>query len=740
MRILISAIILIFWLPGLSGFSAISDRDASVSGIVTGTDGEIIPFINIMIEGSRLGTFTDASGNYTLKGIPEGRHTLVVTGMGYAPKRHEIEIKSGQVVHINLQVEYTGLDLNEIVITSSPTARGFRYQPDNVYAGEQLQKRAEVSLGEMLDGEPGIAMRSMGPTPSRPVIRGLDGDRILILQNGERMGDVSETSAGHAISLDPLSSNRIEVVRGPASLLYGSSAIGGVINLMTADIPEGWDPGASGVVSMQGASMNNMGAGFGRYEWGSDTWAASGRFGYRKAGDVRTPDGVIPSTFSENYDGSIGIGIRNDKVSGGLNISAGKQSYGIPEALDDPLLSAEVRIGQQLMQGRLNFRVNSFFDKAQLRVHASRFIQQEVEIVIEEKIAEEEVEVQFNKHNVSSTLTVQHKPVGILDRGAVGISIYGRKLDIAGAYGFTPNEERYNVGLFTFQEIPVTTRLRLQFGGRLDFQKAAALPNEFLDMAADRAAFVYSGSLGLNYRPAKGYEIGGQIARSHRYPMLEELFAYGAHLCAGTFEIGDRYMGDEIGYGSDLFARWTNGAFKAEIAGFYNWFSNFIIMQPTGGIDEASGFPVVTYQEDRARLHGGEAVFGMTWLEGLTTDISIDYVNGQRLSTGREYLPFMPPFRFSGAVGYDWGKGWIGTRVRAIAAQDKVAADEQATPGYTLLGFNAGFRMNGSGNHVIIIRAENILDQRYRDHLTRIEERNFPMPGRNYNLAYRWFF
>jgi iron complex outermembrane recepter protein len=721
--------------------SAVAETGTSVSGhIISRQDGESVPFINVLIEGTRIGAITSVSGYYMLANLPEGLHTLTVMGMGYNTERVEFEIKTGQNLVINLDIEYLGLNLDEIVITSSPVGKGFRYQPDNVYTGEQLQRRSEISFGGMLDGEPGIAMRSMGPTPSRPVIRGLDGDRILILQNGERMGDISETSAGHAISLDPLSSSRVEVVRGPASLLYGSSAIGGVINLMTNDIPEGWDQGASGVVSLQGASMNQMGAGFGRYAYGSEKWAAGGRFGYRKAGDVRTPDGIIPGTFTENYDGSVGIGFDNKQVSGGFNLSMGSQNYGIPEELDDPLASVEVRIRQQMMQGRMNFGVNNFFDKAQLRVHASRFIQQEMELEIEDGIIHEEIEVQFNKFNVSSTLTVQHKPVGILDRGAVGISLYARKLDIDGAYGFTPNEERFNVGMFTFQEIPLTTKVRMQFGGRLDFQRATAIPNDFLQSDHSRYAFVYSGSMGLNYRPAEGYEIGGQFARSHRHPMLEELFASGAHLCAGRFEIGDIDLGDEIGYGSDLFARWSNGSFRTELAVFYNYFSNFIIMQPTGSIDEESGFPVIEYQQDKARLYGGEAIFGWEILKGLTTDLTVDYVVGQRTGLLRDNLPFMPPFRFSGSVEYDYGKGWIGTRVRAIASQERIAVEEDTTPGYTLLGINSGLRLNGSGNHVIIIRVENLLNIKYRDHLTRIEERNFPMPGRNLNLAYRWFF
>ena len=708
--------------------------------VTTKGEGETVPFINVTIDGTRIGAFTDATGKFKILNVPEGDNTLVIKGMGFEVARIDFSIGEKEELEMHVEVTYKGLDLEEIVITSSPTARGFRYQPDNVYMGEELHKRAEISFGEMLDGEPGIAMRSMGPTPSRPVIRGLDGDRILILQNGERMGDVSETSAGHAVSLDPLSANRVEVVRGTASLLYGSSAIGGVINLMTADIPDKWDKGGSGVVSAQGASNNNMGAGFGRYTWGSENRAASGRFGYRKSGDVRSPEGIIPGTHMNNYDGSLGFGFRKDRMNGGLNISMGRNAYGIPEELDDPYESVEVRIRQQLIQGRLNFRVSDFFDKAQLRVNGSRFIQQEIEIEIEDGEVAEDIEIQFDNMNFSSTLTLQHRPVGIFDRGAFGLNLYGRVMDVSGDDAFTPNEERFNVGLFTFQEVPLTTRLRLQLGVRLDFLRATALPNDFSDSNQSRDAFVYSGSLGLNYRPAESVEMGGQVARSHRYPMLEELFAHGPHLCAGQYEIGSIDLEDEIGYGTDLWARWNNGRFSAEIAGFYNFFSNYIIMQPTGEIDPGSGLPVVEYQGDRAKLHGGEASLSWNIFQDLRAVLSVDYVVGRRADSETGYLPFMPPFRFSGMAEYDFGKGWIGSRIRAVSAQNRVAPDEEATEGYILLGINTGYRLNSRGQHVIILRIENIFNTSYRDHLTRIEERNFPMPGRNFNLAYRWFF
>lgn len=170
--------------------------------------------------------------------------------MGYAVAEVAVEALPKTTQEIDIPLSATSITLSGVTLTASPTASGFRYQPDAVFMGEEIQRRSEPSFGEMLNGQPGVAMRSMGSEPARPVIRSMDGDRILVLENGERMGDISETSADHSISLDPLAASRVEVIRGPASLLYGSSALGGVINLMTTDIPDQWDPGWSGADSV----------------------------------------------------------------------------------------------------------------------------------------------------------------------------------------------------------------------------------------------------------------------------------------------------------------------------------------------------------------------------------------------------------------------------------------------------------------------------------------------------------
>lgn len=720
--------------------------DANIFGhVIDQETGEHLPFVNLIIKGTRIGTITDVTGHYILTNLPPGQHTLVAQSMGYATAEVEFEAIKDKTQEVDIVLIPSGINLAEIVLTASPTASGFRYQPDAVFLGEQLQRRSEPSFGEMLNGQPGVAMRSFGSAPARPVIRGMDGDRILVLENGERMGDISETSADHAISLDPLVASRLEVVRGPASLLYGSSALGGVINLMTTDIPDQWDRGFTGVMSGQAATMNNMGAGFGRITYGEETWAATARFAMRQSGNITTPDGELPQTSMRNYDAAMGWGVQRNNLSGGMSLSLSDQTFEIPEDIEDEDETVEVRARRVSLQGRFGQKLSgNFFDQAQWRFNASHFFQQEVEIERQEDgTLDEDVELEYDQYAISSTLTLQHKPRGLFDKGAVGLSFLGQKLDVGGDEAYTPGEQRFSLAAFTFQEIPLSNQLRLQFGVRLDFQHSKALTNElFQDIDFSRSAFNYSGSIGLNYRPVEGLEAGGQFARSHRNPMVEELYADGPHLGAGVYEVGNPDLKDEVGHGGDLFVRYRRNSMELEAAFFINDFSNYIVFEPLGEIDTESGYAKFAYREGQARLYGAELSAGFVLAPGLTLQSGIDLVRGRRIieDASNEHLPFIPPVRFNNQIEYDFERAWIGASFMAVAKQDLTAPEEDKTDGYNLLGFQAGYRLNFNGRHVIILRVENALDQKYRDHLSRIEDRNFVMPGRNINLTYRWFF
>ncbi len=712
--------------------------DTNIFGhVVDAETGQHLPFITLMVKGTRIGTMTDATGHFMLTNLPFGEQVIVVQGVGYERLTHKVFLEANKSIEVDFELRPVAISLQEFVITSSPTASGFRYQPDRVILGEELQRKNEASFGEMLRKESGLNMRSLGSAPSRPVIRGLDGARILVLQNGERMGDISETSADHSISLDPLAASRVDVVRGPASLLYGPSALGGVVNIFTTDIPDDVGNETSGVLSLQGANANSMMAGFGRVTVGTGNWAGTARLSLRNAEETNTPTGPIPGTELRNFDGALGAAFIGNNSSGGVSLSLNNQAFGLPvfSLLDDERV--EIRMQRLSAQGRYNFRRTGFFDKGQLRINLATMHQDEVEM----ENGEEETGLSFLKNSMSSSLTIQHRPFSFFDRGAIGLNLFAHNMEVKGGEAFSPGERKISAGVFTFQEIPLSNTFRLQYGLRLDAQHTAALSNQvFPNSNQSRTTLNYSGSLGVNHRPLPGWEIGAQLARSHRNPKVQELFSDGVHIGAGVYEVGNPRLKDEVGNGGDLFVKYSNKRFDAELAIFHNRFLNYIIFAPTGIIDEPSGFPVFRYERDLASLWGGE--FSAAWRPAnfFQVDFGVDYVQGQRISDEIEPLPFIPPLRVKTSFEFDLDNFWFGANAMAVSAQNRVAPDELPTDGYLLLGATAGIRLNKGGRHVLMIRADNLLDIAYRDHLSRMENRNFLMPGRNLNLAYRWFF
>jgi iron complex outermembrane recepter protein len=691
----------------------------------------------------RRATVTDRNGRFTLDGLPPGTYTLRIETAGYATA--EAEVILPRAAPVALRLEPRPFQLEEVLATAAPTGGSVRYQPARAIDGNELARRMDMSLGTLLDGEPGVAMRSMGVAPARPVIRGFDGDRLVILEDGERASDLSETAADHAIALDPLAIRRVEVVRGPAALLYGSGALGGVVNLLTADLPDGWSRGWSGSLTSHGASMNRSAGGGANVTYGARDWAATGRLSGRTAGDLRTPEARLPGTHLRSLDGQVGVSGERGSVRGGIGGSFVDRAYGIPEAVEDPFQEVEIEMDRAALRARLEWTPprGGWLEEVQLRFQGARFSQREWdrELGPSGLAVAEDLELDFLQRSGSVTLNLLHAPAGPFDRGAFGVSARSRTLDVGGDEAFTPGVRDGSLAAFSFQELPLAEGLRLQLGLRVEAQRSRARPNlGFPDAADRRSSFAYSGALGLNHRPADGWEVGIQVARAHRHPTLEELRADGPHLAAGAYEVGDPSLDDEVGHGMDLFVRRTGDRSSLEVAGFATRVDGFVAFQPKGRTDPASGLPVFRYLADDAQLLGGEITFQSLLSSSVRTGVGLDYVRGTRRGEDRVPLPTIPPLRGRLQVSWEPGAWWLGGTVRAVRAQRRVAPEEEPTGGYALVDLQAGVELDGSGRHLLTLRVDNLTDAIYRDHLTRVEERGFPMPGRNVNLIYRWSF
>ncbi|MFW6347348.1 MAG: TonB-dependent receptor [Cyclonatronaceae bacterium] len=278
---------------------------------------------------------------------------------------------------------------------------------------------------------------------------------------------------------------------------------------------------------------------------------------------------------------------------------------------------------------------------------------------------------------------------------------------------------------------------------RADYNRLETYANQKFDQPENpnRDDIALSGSLGLNHRAGSYSESGLQLARSFRTPTIEELFTEAAHLGAGAYEIGDPELDNEVGYGLDAFTRYGRGMIDAEISAFYYLIQNFIVYQPTDEIHEPSGLPVSRVEADSARYYGFEADLMFRPTRYISASAGADMVRAERLDDGGN-LPFIPPVKLRGGLRYE-RPGWhAGAELLHAFEQNRTAPNEEATDAYTLLHLSAGIRLDGAGRHLLDARIDNLFNERYRDHLSRVENRAVrnPMPGRGFTLRYQYVF
>lgn len=730
----------VLWL-GISGMVSAQGGFPVIGKVVDAESQKPLAGVNLVVSGSTIGTASSADGMFRVVLSDAGAYLISARFVGYETLTQRIQVPVAQSDTVYFRLKRTIIGFDDVIVTSSPTGSGVRYQADRSFSGDELNRRRDVSIAQMLDGEPGVAMRSFGPAPARPVIRGLDGERILVLENGERMGDISQSAADHAVALDPQAMDRLEIIRGPASLLYGNSALGGVVNMITSDIPVDGTPGFSGNAAITGASVNNFGSLYTRLGYGGEHHAVTGRLSVRSAGDLKTPAGRMSGSSLDGIDGSLGYGFGYGNTIGGFSVTAMESTYGIP---GDPAAgeTVEIQFTRYAAQGQVDFRSARFFDRYQFRFHMSQFQQKEVVTdLTNPQGIDQFIALQFDQQALSATLNMQHRPIGVVDRGAVGINLNGRVFDVGGEDAFAPGDQYINFAAYTFQEMPLSAQTRMQAGLRADYrniQTRENTPNPGL--RESRRDLNLAGSIGMNFRPQAQTEIGISLARAHRYPTVEELYANGVHLGAGAFEIGNDALGTEVAFGSDAFLRWRGVRAEVEVTAFMNYIQNFIVFQPAGVDDPTSGLPVFRYESDDVRLIGGELSVAFRMNDNVIAQLGVDYVNGTRLNDTSDPLPFIPPLRFRFGLDFNAGRYWSGITLRHVFDQNRVAQDEDPTDGYTLLALQGGYSLDKAGLHRFVIRVENVMNTTYRDHLSRVEDRQYPMPARNVSATYSWNF
>lgn len=645
--------------------------------------------------------------------------------------------------------------LDEVVVTASPFARTLfeQAQPVSILTGENLELRLQPTLGETLNGEPGVSSTYFAPGASRPIIRGLGDDRIRVLQNGTSALDVSNVSPDHAVTTEPLTTESIEVVRGPATLLYGPNGVGGVVNVIDNRVPDS-KLGAPVRGMFQGGydSVNDGwgGGGFLEFEMGPIVFHLDG-FG-RHAEDLRIPGfarseylrnaeplppgesepkDFLPNSYTESQGGAVGASYIFEQGFIGLAFSGLSSDYG---TVAEPTVHIEMLQKRWDSRGAWNQPIEAIktikYNFAYADYRHTEF-------------EGSDVGTRFKINGLDARLEIAHEKMGPFE-GTFGYEGQQSDFSAVGAEAFLPPVSNLVNSVFAFEEIAFD-KTRLQFGLRYDHQSNDTESNAAFGPAQSREFNTLSGSVGVVYTPVEDYAVALSAAYTQRAPTYVELFANGPHVATNAFEIGDSDLDPENSIGIDLTLRKRQGRITGSISGFYSYFKDFINLAPTGANFVEPGedpIPIYAYDPVDAVFTGFELETTFHLLEPKVEDapmdgklslknppepapallsdhaldfqIKSDYVYAQDL-TNDVALPRIPPFRLSAGLIYQWEN--FGARIEGqyAAYQGRHATYEFPTNSYFLLNASINYEIQvGDLAANIYVKGTNLTNEEAR--------------------------
>ena len=699
--------------------TATAQTGTTVSGVITQAESsQPLSGALVVIDELRLETRAGDDGSYRFENVPPGEYHVGVRAEGYSTRRTEITVGTTPAT-LNIAIDFD-LHFAE-VLSVSPTARPQfeSYQPTTVLDGQELTKNLEATIGATLSEAPGIAMREFGAASARPIIRGLDGDRISVLEDGQRMGDLSSQSGDHSVPTNPAAARKIEVVRGPATLLYGANAIGGLVNVITDSIPSERTTRPSGNFTFNFGSNGGAGGAAGDIHVGNGKYALHFGGAGNRSGNYDTPEGEVDNSQARSAMGQIGVSRTGEKQYVGVSYGYDDSKYGIP-IVEEGLIrltprrhAISARAGGQNLDGWLqSYRATLGVRKYE---HA--------------ELEGDEVGTTFNNDTLEGEVLLSHKRTGRLV-GSFGGWFMNRAFASIGEEALSPPVDQRAAAAFLYEEIE-SPHATVQFGGRLDHAKFEPEQNR-----RERTFTEWSASVGLLLKPQAANDnlvIALNLARASRYPSLEELYYFGPHPGNLSFEIGNDELAAEHALGFDLSLRARGARFEGEFSFFRNDISNYIFRQPTGDIEDE--FPVVRNIEADSVLTGIEAHGDVKLTSQLTFELTYDWVRGELKAAG-DPLPRIPPHRVLTGLTYQKNAFQVGASAQIVSEQDRVFGEELPTAGYTTAKLFASYSFQAGGVlNTITARLDNATDKLYRNHLNYLKDL-LPEAGRSFKLVY----
>ena len=736
MKRLIFCLFTIFLIHTVEGASFAGDT--SISGQVIDAEAGT-PLVDVHVsllrtaEGASLFR-TGRTGEFRFDEIAPETYTLRFERVGYETLDQEIVVNADSTA-MTVKLKRSPLQLGEVVVTPGDEEYAhFEKTTDLNLSAQELGQQMGATIAETLSGEVGIAQRTMGRAAARPVIRGMGGDRLLILEDGGRTGDKSASAADHAVAIDPTTATNIEITRGPASLIYGSSALGGVVNVKREAIPQTLPNRPTMNLTFQGESVNSglTGTTGLTIPIGDLAWRLE--LNRRHTDDTHTPIGILENTSLSQTNFSTGVSMVKDWGHFGISGGSYRSDYGIPGSPEGHIQGVTIDLDRQRYEGNFEYGFQqSFLEKLKLHSTYTRYQHQEIE-------SNNTLGVEFG------LLTYNLSALAYMHGDAVA-GIWGEYRDHAtGGFYWTPHTREMSLAGFYFKQKRLNDDLTLQGAIRYDVRRI----EPFEDGAVTRAGAVQQRDFGGVSSAASGIyhwddhlETGATLMKTFRTPGIEELFSDGPHLASYSYEIGNAELGSEDGFGTEAFLRYSAKRVKLNFTVFRNQIFSYLIPTNTGEKEWGSGAAgwlwIYQYRGQDAVLDGAEFSVDAEIVSRLQAQVRMSYVRGT-LADSESPLERIPPLNGKVALRYVTRSLKVHFTARLSDGQYRLSEFEEATDGYIVydVGFQLAFPI-WQLQHQAVVTVKNIFDTEYRQHLSRIKS-VMPEPGRNMKLLYRLNF
>lgn len=630
--------------------------------------------------------------------------------------------------------EHTHIDLESVSVTGNPLGVGSDelVVPISVLNGHELSLRREGTLGETLNGIPGVTATQFGPNASRPVIRGLDAERVKIMQNGVGVLDASSLSFDHAVGIDPLIIEQIDVVRGPAALLYGGSAMGGVVNAIDHRIPKEKLDGITGRAEARfggadstrnGAAVVDVGNGLLAIHLDAYTretsdldipsFAVSKRKN-RVDGTVRDNKGTLVNSSANGDGGAIGAALTFNHGYVGASFSTLNNNYGV-------VAEEDVRIDMNSDRWDLASELTdlgSIIQRVKFRVAHTDYEHVELEGA--------EVGTTFKNRGIEGSIEAGHAPISSFN-GVIGYQFSNTNFEALGEEAFVPSVNTQNQAVYFYEELPLQGANQLQhkitFGGRLGHTQVDSKDSANFGAGKNNRFNPNSFALGGLYRLSEQWSVTSNLSHNERAPSYFELYANGAHVATGQFEVGNANFKIERSNGIDAQLRWKDGKNSMSVGAYYTHFSNFIGLFNTGNEIDVDGtlLPEAQFAAVPAVIKGIELEGQYALTDQMLFNWRGDYVHAKD-KRNNNYLPRISPLRLGGSIQYRLNSFSAKLDLLHAFKQNRTSANELATDSYTNVSAMLAYRLPTKFNVELFAKANNLLNDEIREHASFLKD------------------